>query len=73
MAECEWDPDKEEAALTTTPSHAEATVSVGKNGDWHLCASCAARPFFKKFKVRRALRRPATAGPGTSSRAPGKR
>jgi hypothetical protein len=34
--------------------HGVATVSLG-NGDWHLCAACAALPAFERFKVRRLL------------------
>jgi hypothetical protein len=34
--------------------HGVATVSLG-NGEWHLCASCAALPAFERFKVRKLL------------------
>lgn len=35
----------------------EAEVVVGKPGDWRLCRHCAALPRFKRYKVRRPIRK----------------
>lgn len=55
---CEWHPSENRPAQTGDASHADATVSVGSDGEFHLCASCAALPRFARFKVRRPLSRP---------------
>jgi hypothetical protein len=55
---CEWNPAADRPAREGEPSHGDATVSLGAEGEWHLCASCAALPVFARFKVRKALRRP---------------
>jgi hypothetical protein len=34
----------------------DATLMIGAKGEWHICASCAALPEFKKYRVRRALK-----------------
>lgn len=44
-------------ALECDPWHAEATVLVGARGQWRLCAACARRPEFKKFKARKEIRK----------------
>lgn len=62
MSACEWDPVRN-VASDGDEYHAEATVSVGANGQWHLCAECAALPWFKRFRSRRALK-PASPDPG---------
>ena len=54
---CEWNPRADLPAAAGDEPHADATVSLG-DGDWHLCASCAALPRFKHFRVRRPLTRP---------------
>lgn len=54
---CEWDPRTEQAALSTLSAHDVATVTVGANGRWRLCDSCAALPIFKRFRWRRRIRR----------------
>ena len=46
-----WDPPRE----TDCPNEAE--VVLGNNGGWHLCKQCAALPRFKRFKVRRPIRK----------------
>ena len=54
MSGCEWNPATNEPAYETD-EHTRTTpavVSVGRNGDWHLCASCAALPRFKRFTSR---------------------
>jgi hypothetical protein len=53
---CEWNPKAGCPALLTDEPHGDATVSVGPNGEWHLCARCAALPAFALFTVRKALR-----------------
>lgn len=35
----------------------EATVSVGHEGKWHLCDRCAALPHFKRYRVRKPLKK----------------
>lgn len=61
---CEWDPDRNAPALEID-GHPElgysgcpnrATLSVGIY-NWHLCARCAALPFFKRLRKRMPLRR----------------
>jgi hypothetical protein len=49
MSECEWNPQAHTAANIDEPSHGEAVVSVG-DGEWHLCASCAALPKFSRYR-----------------------
>lgn len=54
---CEWNPHKSRLSYDadehyrTTP----ATVLVGANGDWRLCAACAALPKFRRYRVRKAI------------------
>jgi hypothetical protein len=45
-----------ELSCTSTGCPNEATVSVGANGQWHLCESCAALPYSKRFRKRMPLR-----------------
>jgi hypothetical protein len=55
---CEWNPRFDVPALDPpAPSDCqrEAVVCLG-DGEWHLCKSCAARPRFKRFKRRTALK-----------------
>lgn len=35
----------------------EATLSVGANGEWHLCEKCAALPAFKRYRNRAPVSR----------------
>lgn len=60
MSLCEYNPEKK-APATLLPSEGdcknEATVSVGAAGEWHLCDSCAALPFFKRLRKRTPLKR----------------
>lgn len=56
MSACEWHPAESRPATVDDPSHGEATVSVGANGQWHLCAACAALPRFARYRVRKALK-----------------
>lgn len=53
---CEWNPDENRAAVTGDKCHGDAELSVGADGKWHLCRSCAALPRFKKFRRRVPLR-----------------
>lgn len=57
LEECEWDPTRGEPALAREPSHAWSEVSLGAKGEWHVCRSCAALPRFKRFRVRKDLKR----------------
>ncbi len=52
---CEWDPEHGRPAHVDDAPHGDATVSLG-DGQWHLCASCAALPAFDRFTVRKPLR-----------------
>jgi hypothetical protein len=52
---CEWDPVRGLPATDEEPAHAEATVSVGADGTWHLCDACAALPRFKGYRSRRPI------------------
>lgn len=55
---CEWCPAADRPAHVSDQPHGDATVSLGEEGDWHLCESCAALPQFARFTVRKPLRRP---------------
>lgn len=57
MSFCEWNPELSRAA-EAGEHEVEATVCVGANGEWHLCASCAELPIFGRFKKRTQLRSP---------------
>lgn len=52
---CEWNPVEDREAHTTDENHALATVLLGSNGKYRLCAECAALPRFKRMKVRKAI------------------
>jgi len=52
---CEWNPVTSEPAKEGDVPHAAAVVSVGADGRWHLCESCAALPKFKRLRVRRPV------------------
>jgi len=52
--ECEWYPSEGRPACEKDETHGNATVSLG-DGQWHLCASCAALPAFDRFRVRKPL------------------
>ena len=52
---CEWDPGREAPATHFGPCYNEAVWSVGANGEWHLCHSCAALPRFKRFRKRTGI------------------
>lgn len=49
--DCEYDPDAGRAAFAGE-QHGPAEFVVGAKGEWRLCASCAALPAFKRFRVR---------------------
>lgn len=57
MSACEYNPTDKCARFAGEPSHGEATVCVGYDGAWHLCASCAALPEFRKYRSKRPLPR----------------
>lgn len=70
MSRCEYDPEKKAPATAILNSNGfggvdlewlsgcenEATISLGSDGKWHLCDSCAALPEFKKYRKRTALK-----------------
>lgn len=61
---CEWNPGADRAASSDSDEHYRTTaaeVIVGANGQWRLCASCAALPQFKRFRVRRKIEPPRSA------------
>lgn len=55
---CEWNP-KHRMESVEPPGDGdcpnEATICLGRYGEWHVCEACAALPEFKRFKVRRRL------------------
>lgn len=55
---CEFNPDAGRAAYRNEV-HAPAEFIIGANGQWRLCASCAALPHFKRFRTRRPVVIPA--------------
>lgn len=60
--QCEWNPVYGEPAWGSPFPNAgecpnEATVVLGAEVAWHLCASCAKLPRFRRFAVRRELER----------------
>lgn len=67
MAECEYNPRQGRAKYEGEPCHNEATVSVGADGKWHLCESCAALPDFKRFRSRRPIKPSTTPPPQPAS------
>jgi hypothetical protein len=54
---CEWNPAAELPRREGDARHGDATVSLG-DGEWHLCAACAALPRFARFTARRPITRP---------------
>jgi hypothetical protein len=58
---CEWAPKFNEPAKIDAGMHLgcqnEATLSVGRGKNWHLCASCAELPRFKRMTARTPLNR----------------
>lgn len=62
MSLCEWEPcldqpasEIEGLADSRIGCPNEAVVVLGARGDWHLCASCAELPAFRKFRVAQLL------------------
>jgi len=53
---CEWEPDLRAIGDIRegigTPCPNAATISVGADGMWHLCASCATLPIFNAYRKR---------------------
>ena len=59
MAQCEWNPVFEKPSQNPpreTDCPNEAEISLGGDGDWHVCESCAALPKFSRIRCRRPLR-----------------
>jgi hypothetical protein len=52
---CEYNPQLR-CPSTDPPSRGDcpndASVVLGANGKWHVCASCAQLPEFRRFRVR---------------------
>lgn len=64
MAICEYNPKLKRAAYyskghsgPTDGCQNEATIAVGRYGQWHLCKNCAALPEFERYKKRHELER----------------
>lgn len=53
---CEYNPVAKRAAYEDEV-HAEADIIVGHNGKWRLCITCSCRPEFKRFKVRKMIKK----------------
>src|SRR5690606_7511979 len=49
---CEWNPEKNVPAMIDDEFHAVAELSLGSNGQWHVCRHCAQLPRFKRFRRR---------------------
>lgn len=59
MSRCEWNPILHAPAQIPRQKgdcSQDAALSVGSNGRWHLCESCAALPEFKQLRVRVPLK-----------------
>lgn len=57
MERCEWNPETDMPALSGGMGcQNEAQVSVGADGDWHLCKDCARRAIFRRYRVRVPLK-----------------
>lgn len=62
---CEWDPTAGRAAREVRTTDAvlrlgctsRIEVVVGSAGQWRLCRSCAALPMFRRYRVRREVKR----------------
>lgn len=66
---CEWDPDRDRPAQGLPVTQCGRTLRwtdytgcsnpmelvVGSQGEWRLCASCAALPRFRRFRRRMQL------------------
>lgn len=50
MELCEYDPEWGCPATTEHGCRNEATICVGADGKWHLCASCAELSVFRRLK-----------------------
>jgi hypothetical protein len=65
MARCEWNPHTKSLAQRRWAGDRyvysgcanEATLSVGADGKYHLCESCAALPEFRRYRRRVPLKR----------------
>lgn len=58
MSRCEFNPTTgEPSSDPANPGDCrnEAAFSVGHDGQWHVCADCAALPFFRKYRKRTRL------------------
>ena len=57
---CEWNPAMSAPAIDTDEHYLsmQASVLVGAKGQWRLCAYCALLPAFRKYRVRKEIRRP---------------
>lgn len=63
MSTCEWNRVEQRPTRGDDAHQSEATIMVGAQGQWHLCDSCAALPEFKRYRVRKLLRRSQAASP----------
>jgi hypothetical protein len=53
---CEYNPVEKRPAYDHEV-HAEADLIVGADGAWRLCVACAALPEFRRFRVRKLVRK----------------
>lgn len=72
---CEWNPDQDRELWISEEPHADATVILGRDRNWMLCASCAELPRFSRYAIREQLvkkpkRRKATGKTGKKPKAP---
>lgn len=59
MSFSEWDPGRNRPATEIRPHGCtvrdgcehQAVVRLGAKGDWHLCATCAELPRFRRYRV----------------------
>lgn len=56
---CEWNPAANAPAIMGGPvCPLPATVSVGANGQWHVCEACAKLPHFERLRKRTKIGSP---------------
>lgn len=65
MSLCEWDPAAHSAAELQMIRDGlaepvgclnEAVIALGHKGEWHLCATCAELPRFRRYRVAHLLK-----------------
>ena len=58
---CEWNPDEGSPSWSSDEHYryVQATVIVGANGRWRLCDSCSRLPRFRRFRIRKPIKKAA--------------